>query len=91
MTISESSRVEWQSRTFQLFSRLHSGVLHQPKPLKSQIDMNFEFTLSEPEFFIMAPALTDANAQKYQVKILEAHLIIERLKLSNECNIKIKK
>ena len=53
--------------------------------------MNFEYTLSEPEFFIMAPALTDANAQKYEVKILEAHLVIERLILSKECIIRTEK
>ena len=80
-----------KSRTFKLFSRLHSGVLNQPKPLKSQIDMNFEFTLSEPEFFIMAPALTEQNTQKYQIKILEAHLVIERLLLSKECIIRTEK
>jgi hypothetical protein len=39
----------------------------------------------------MAPELTDQNTQKYKAKILEAHLIIERLKLSNECNIRIEK
>jgi hypothetical protein len=33
--------------------------------------------------------LTDQNTQKYKAKILEAHLIIERLKLSNECTIRI--
>jgi len=80
-----------KSRTFQLVSKIHSGLINQPKPLKSQIDMNFEFTLSQPDFFIMAPELTDQNTQKYQVKILEAHLVIDRLLLSNECNIRTQK
>ena len=44
-----------KSRTFQLFSKLHSGLFNQAKPLKSQIDLNLELTLAEPEFFIMAP------------------------------------
>ena len=80
-----------KSKSFQLVSKIHSGLINQPKPLKSQIDLNFEFTLSEPEFFIMAPELTGQNTQKYQVKILEAHLVIERLQLSNECNIRTEK
>jgi hypothetical protein len=80
-----------KSRTFQLFSKIHSGFFNQPKPLKSQIDLNFEFTLAESEFFIMAPEVTEQNTQKYKAKILEAHLLIERLKLSNECNIRIEK
>ena len=79
------------SRTFQLYSKIHSGLINQPKPLKSQIDLTLEFTLPDPDFYIMAPALTNQNQQKYRAEILEAHLVIERLKLSNECNIKIEK
>ena len=79
------------SRIFQLYSKLHSGVFNQPKPLKSHIDLTLEFTLADPDFYIMAPALNVQNTLKYRVEILEAHLVIKRLKLSNECNIKIEK
>ena len=77
-----------KSRAFQLVSKIHSGLINQAKPLKSQIDLNFEFTLSHPDFFIMAPELTGQNTQKYRLQILEAHLVIDRLQLSNECSIR---
>ena len=40
------------SRTFQLYSKIHSGFFNQPKPLKSQIDLTLEFTLADPSFIL---------------------------------------
>ncbi len=37
-------------------SRLHSGIFNQQKPLKSRVSMSLEFTVSRPEFVLMAPA-----------------------------------
>ena len=36
-------------------TRLHSGIFNQQKSLKSRVPMSIEFTVSSPEFAIMAP------------------------------------
>ena len=60
-------------------TRLHSGIFSQQKPLKSRVPMSIEFTVSNPEFAIMAPV-----AGKLEMQIIEPTIIIERLKFSSQ-------
>ena len=61
-------------------AKLHSEIFSQQKALKSRVPMTIEFTVSNPQFAINAPA----SVGKLKMQIIEPTIIIERLKLSNK-------
>ena len=69
------------SREVELIGRLHADIFMQPKYLLSYVDLRVKLIRNKQAFLLLTPRV-DGQQTEYKVEILDASLVVRKVKIS---------